>query len=125
MRDKNIKIIIFIIVLGAGTIFLFSTGPKSRKYYSVDEQYSVYGECYNYTSIYCVFSFKDCRKPGRLFLYDEIEKKIIGTGKTQDIGNVEDIKWSISKNIAYFRGSESVTASNPWVLPRPINFTKE
>ena len=74
----------------------FSTSKKSAKYYSADKQYSIYARPYLYAELSCVYSFMDCAKKGKIYLYDEIEKKIIGTGFTNNTDNISSINLSYS-----------------------------
>ncbi|QAR30763.1 hypothetical protein EQP59_05125 [Ornithobacterium rhinotracheale] len=113
---------ILIIIVG---VFLFckvsdSISVKLYKKYSKDGQYSVYG----------TKTFPDLLMPkmpgqggdveGTIYLYDEIENKILYSSKIPSIHLIYS-SFEFSERTAYFVGDELVpNILTPWVLPRPI-----
>ncbi|MGH1339029.1 MAG: hypothetical protein ACRBFS_23130 [Aureispira sp.] len=108
---KRYLLLLSLIILLFG---LFSTGSASRKSYSPDRQFSVYSAAYNYE----MFLFKPPgdggSASGKVFLYDEIEKKVLSSQSIDMVSYGNDVQWL--KQEAYYIG-ENVPR---FELPRPI-----
>ena len=103
------------------TIFLFSKGDASKKRFIGQNEYSVYSKSYKYADLLCVFSLFDCDRAGVIYLYDEIDGKVLESVSTQRIGAIESLKWSPSSNTIYFTASEDIVIKNhEWTLPRRL-----
>ncbi|MBJ2175842.1 hypothetical protein JBL43_16430 [Aureibaculum sp. A20] len=112
--SKKLKIIVVILVLVfiAAIIFLRQTSGIYYKSYSPDGQYSCYAAVSNSFSYDGPFSkFGD--QSGKVFVYDEIEKKIVGSAPVEMISSVEYSEWDETSLSS--RGGYSIE------LPRKIN----
>ena len=120
MKKKNkrkslIVVIIFILL----TLFMFSEAQTSNKIYSPDKQYSVYAKTYMYSEILCVFSYMDCWHNGKIYLYDEIEKKVLESVFTEVTETYESVNW-LSKDMVSFKNIDIKIPNDFWYLPRPL-----
>lgn len=120
MAKKN-KIIIIFFVFILLAIFLFSKGATSKKEFIGQKEYSVYSKSYVYSELLCVFSLFDCNKAGVIYLFDEIEGKVIESVNTGRIEAIESLKWNQSSNTIYFTALEDIVIeNNEWTLPRAL-----
>lgn len=119
-KKNNRKIIIIASTLILVTIFLFSKGATSKKKFIGKNEYSVYSKSYIYAELLCVFSLFDCNRAGVIYLYDEIEGKIVESVSTERIEAIESLKWDQSSNTVYFTASDIVIKDYQWTLPRPL-----
>ena len=117
---KKIKIFLLIVlVLGIGfIIYLKSTSGEYYKTFSPDNQYSVYASQYNWENFINRFPSGGSDASGVVYLYDEIEDKIINKAHIGMLWLTPEINWT--KNTAYFTGDEHPNIIKPWKLPRPI-----
>jgi hypothetical protein len=115
---KQIFIILLTVSLIAFLVWVYSTSGTYYKTYSPDRQYSVYAEKYNWEMLNAVMPGGGGDHSGKLFLYDEVKKKVIGKAETQMISRAGDIMWGTTT--AYYVGDEYPTIINPWKLPRPV-----
>jgi hypothetical protein len=118
---KVFKIILFscLIVL-IGLIYLFfnyATGEYYRVY-SPDKQYSVYASKNIYENFLPAMPGQSGDASGKVYLYDEIEKKVINSGDIPMISLVGDIEWTETE--AYFKSDFYPNAANTWKLPRKL-----
>ncbi len=121
MTKKNkSKIIIIAVSFILLTIFLFSKGVTSRKIVIGENEYSVYSKSYVYAELLCFFSFFDCGRAGVIYLYDEIEEKVLESVSTQDIDGMESVTLYTDKNILYFKSQSIAIKNNEWTLPRSL-----
>ena len=61
---------------------------------------------------------------GKIYLYDEVTKKVINSSSIPMISMTNEIHWTA--NSAYFKADIYPNISNPWRLPRPVkmDYTK-
>lgn len=114
---KKIYIIIsvvILIVIGAYVYFTGTSGEIYRKIYSPDGQYSVYALKYRYGQYIPVFPGQGSDAPGKIYLYDEVEKKVLASGHIPMVWMLGDIEWSEDR--AYFKGDSEID----WRLPRKV-----
>lgn len=95
-----------------------STNGVFYKVYSPDKQYSVYAAKYNYENFSMVFPGHSGDASGKVYLYDEVEKKVINSASIAMVWMTGEIQWE--KDMAYFKGDNYPTILEPWKLPRPI-----
>ena len=117
---KKIKIFLLILfVVGIGFIpYLKSTHGEYYKTFSPDNQYSVYASQYNWEKFIIRMPCGGSVASGVIYLYDEIEDKIINNAHIDLLWLTPEINWT--KNTAYFIGDEYPNIMEPWKLPRPI-----
>lgn len=115
MTKKNkIGVFIFILLI----IFLFTKAQTSKKIYSSDMQYSVYAQTYVYSELLCVFSYMDCWHHGKIYLYDEKEKKVIESLFADVTESYETVNWFGNK--VAFKSIDIKIPNDFWDLPRPL-----
>ncbi len=116
MKKIALSIILIVIIL---VVFLMSTSGEYYRTYSPDKQYSVYASKNNWELFSMRMSDDNGDASGKVFLYDEIEKKIINQAKIPMISLTRDLLWADS--IAYYkRENDYPNITNPWKLPRSI-----
>ncbi|NRD20050.1 hypothetical protein HNV08_08315 [Winogradskyella eckloniae] len=126
MKKKNktkgiIVVILFILLI----LFMVSTAHTSQKIYSPDKQYSVYATTYMYSKLFCaVFSYMDCWHSGKIYLYDEIEEKVLETVFTEVTENYTTVNW-LTKDMVSFENIDIKLPNDFWYLPRPIKNFKQ
>ena len=111
------------------TFWLFGTYDPTEKVYSADRQYSFYIEKYNYNrvrpiSIFYALDFgfagvcTPCLYKRKIFLYDEVEKKILTSRYVGDTWSIDYDKSGFydHDNTVFFTG-----AGEKYTLPRPID----
>jgi hypothetical protein len=99
-------------------LFLSMKITKSDKLYSPDRHYSVYTQTYFYSELFCaVFSTMDCTYAGKIYLYDELKRKIIKTTHTNNIESLKTVTWSIQNNAVFFKDNTIQLPNGFWVLP--------
>lgn len=111
---KKWFVIIGILCFITLTIIYFSkqTTGVYYKSYSPDGQYSRYASVYKYFNYTIPFE-KIADKPGRIYVFDEIENELVGSTSIAMISEIEDTEWN-EKSLSA-RGGFSIT------LPRKIN----
>jgi hypothetical protein len=97
--------------------FNYATGCYYRVY-SPDEQYSVYASKYIYENFLPAMPGQSGDASGKVFLYDEIEKKVINSGDIPMVSMTSEIEWAETE--AYFKSDFYPNADNTWKLPRPL-----
>jgi hypothetical protein len=114
-----------IIILSIVSVFIISlyvwlntTSGVYYKVYSEDKQYSVYAAKNNYEKFFMVFLGQSGDASGKVYLYDEVNKKIIDCANIPMIWMTGEIQWD--ENVAYFKSDDYPNIINPWKLPRPI-----
>ncbi|WP_117884502.1 hypothetical protein [Aureibaculum luteum] len=111
--SKKLKIIVvtLVVVIITTIYFLIQTSGVYYKSYSPDGQYSRYASVntYFYNAPFSKFSDQS----GKVFVYDEIEKKIVGYAPVEMISSVEYSEWDETSLSS--RGGYSIE------LPRKIN----
>ncbi len=94
-RKTKIQILIFtLIVIGIYQLFNITDDTIYYKFYSPDKQYSAYAKKFSYYR-YLKLSFPGSRSsdaPGKVYVYDEINKKVISTAKISMIGNMNEME---------------------------------
>ena len=113
---KIFKIIvpIFVFLVWYG----LSTEGEYYSVYSPDGQYRVYSSAYNY-ELYLPIPFRRYGDmSGKVYLYDEVEKKIIDSAPIEMTSLAIDVRWR--KNEAHFIGGDFTT----FILPREIRLEK-
>ena len=97
--SKKVKIILVIIgslILGS-VFFTKETSNKYYRTYSPDGQYSRYATIkepiYNFLNFDALPFEKFSDKPGKLYVYDELEDKIVGSSSLEMIGNIYETEW--------------------------------
>lgn len=115
---KRTYVLLFIVI--ALVWFFNSTSGEYGRKYSPDNQYSVYSSSYHSNIFRMAMPGQGGDQKGKLFLYDEIEKKVIATGEIVMISLTGDIQWE--KNSAYYIGDDYPNSLNYWELPREIKF---
>lgn len=106
---------LLIVVIGAYFVLHIPIGEVHRQY-RADKAYSVYGSTYLYASL---FMSKETDQAGKIYLYDELEKRIIYSCEVDAVSLTNEIVWE--NNLAYFKDNTTgITANSPWVLARPI-----
>lgn len=108
-------------------IFLFSKATTSKKIIIGENEYSVYSKSYVYAELLCVISFMDCNRAGVIYLYDEIEGKVLESVSTKRVEAVESVSWLPypNGNSIYFRAYDDIEIkNNEWTLPRPLKKSK-
>lgn len=117
------KFLLFLFVLLAIiAIWLLRLGDESYRTYSPDKQYSVYAKRYSWERFVTRFPGGGGDASGIVFLYDEVQKKVIGKAKISMVSNTSSIEWSGNK--AYFVGDDYPSIVDPWKLPRPISSSR-
>jgi len=126
MLKKKILTISILLIIVVFVIWMFHTGEPSEKTYSDDGQYSYYTAIYNFNKIpfiawwYGDFGFgacTPCTYKRKVFLYDEIEKKIINSGYGGSIYTTLPAFFSSYTFNYIYDESEYYK----WILPRPLN----
>lgn len=100
-------------------LFFFVPFGESRRTYSPDGQYSVYASTYIYDAFIPRMPGGGSDKEAVVYLYDEIEKKVINKGHVAMLWLTPEIEWD--KEVAYYKGEDVPNAAEPWELPRPIS----
>lgn len=114
---KKRYIVISVVILIIITIYAYLTdtpGESHRKVYSPDLQYSVYALKYRYEKYIPKFPGQGSDASGKIYLYDEVEKKVLESGHIPMVWMIGDIEWSEDR--AYFKGDSEVD----WKLPRKV-----
>ena len=111
--SKKLKIIVvtLVVVIITTIYFLIQTSGVYYKSYSPDGQYSRYASVNTYFYNAPFSKFSDLS--GKVFVYDEIEKNIVGAAPVEMISSVEYSEWDETSLSA--RGGFSIE------LPRKIN----
>lgn len=109
---------VILLIASALAAFLFSTSGELYRTYSPDKQYSVFAAKYNYEAFVMRMPGGGSDASGKVFLYDEIEKKIIASGSISMVGLTGEIEWT--EDEAYFKGGVYPNITNPWKLPRKV-----
>jgi hypothetical protein len=118
---KVIKIILFsclIFFIGLAYLFFNYTTGEYYRIYSPDRQYSVYASKNFYENFLPAMPGQSGDASGKVFLYDEIEKKVINSGQIPMISLVGDIEWTETE--AYFKSDFYPNAADTWKLPRKL-----
>jgi hypothetical protein len=118
---KAFKIILFsCLIILTGLIYLFFNYTSGEYYriYSPDKQYSVYASKNFYENFLPAMPGQSGDASGKVFLYDEIEKKVINSGNIPMISLVGDIMWTETE--AYFASDFYPSPTNAWKLPRKL-----
>ncbi len=123
MKKKILILLMLLIFLKMAHILLFSTWEEFYRTYSPDKQYSVFASKYFYEYLIPHFIGQSGDASGRVYLYDEVSKKVINKAKIKMIGMTTEIVWE--EEIAYFKGDDYPTILNPWRLPRKIKLSKK
>jgi hypothetical protein len=99
----------------------YGLSTKGEDYicYSPDGQYRVYGAVYNFALWIPVPFLKYRDLTGRVYLYDELEEKIIDSATIQPIESISYVQWY--KNEVYFLGGNEIS----FKLPREIEFKEK
>ena len=120
MKKHFLRVLTLVVFMIAGGIvlILFKTSGKYYQTFSPDRQYSVYASKYFYENFLPKMPGGSGDASGKVFLYDEVEKKVINSASIAIMWTVGDIEWD--KNNAYFIGEEYPNILEPWHLPRPI-----
>jgi hypothetical protein len=103
-----------------GLVYLFfnyATGVY-YKVYSPDKQYSAYASKHIYENFLPAMLGQSGDASGKVYLYDEIEKKVINSGNIPMISLVADVVWAETE--AYFKSDFYPNASDAWQLPRKL-----
>lgn len=87
MKKFIVFISIILIVIG----ILFSTSGHYFGFLSPDHQFSIYSSKYNYEYL---LGTEHSYASGKVFLYDQIENKIIAEKKISIISGTQDAQWS-------------------------------
>ncbi len=117
---KKIGCLLFLLIpIFLCYVIFFVPFGQSRRTYSPDGQYSVYASTYIYDAFIPRMPGGGSDKQAVVFLYDEIEKKVIAKGYVPMLWLVPEIEWA--KEMAYYKGEDIPNAAEPWILPRPIS----
>ena len=113
---KKIYSILIVVTLGFVGLYLYlhTTSGEYYRTYSLDKQYSVYGAKYFYENFMPRFPGQSGDASGKVYLYDEIENKVIGSGEIPMLWMVPDVIFT--ENEAYYKGGDWIR----WKLPRKI-----
>lgn len=108
-------------VLVAGLIWASRTHSPTEKVHSEDGQYSFYMEKYNYNAIYehlpLISAFHTWKEDEyKLFLYDEIEQKLLRSGYVGEIYWNDKIGFPLYDNTEFHWGTGVY-----YKLPRPVD----
>lgn len=116
MKRTWILLLIVAAIL-AGTVYcvLFSTRGEYYRTYSPNGQFSVYASPYFYERHMPRMPGQAGDAAGRVYLYDELEKKVIANAPIPILWMTEGIIWEDGK--AFFKDSDYPSENNPWVLP--------
>ena len=113
---------ILLSLLAGACIFLYYLLNAVRgeyfRTYSPDLQYSVYASAYICNSFSMAMPGHGSDGRGKIFLYDEVEKKIIHSAKISILWTTSEIRWE--ENAAYYIGEDYPHILDPWRLPRKI-----
>lgn len=109
------KLAFLLLLLALAGIWLLSTSGASRKVYSPDKQYSVYSAAYNYEALIPKMPGDGSSASGKVYLYDEIEQKVLESAPIVFVGAVHEVRWREQE--AFFIGDEMPHFD----LPRPVN----
>lgn len=115
---KALKIIgVFFLIL-LMVVLLLTNVTSNHKYsrrYTIDRQYSYYASPWLYWQF---LNCWDCVGSGKIYLYDEVEKEVLGSFKVRRVTLIDAI-WEEDK--LFFIGEDMErNISNPFILPRPI-----
>lgn len=113
-----ILILVAMILFIAGYLFAFSASGEYYKTFSPDNQYSVYASKYHYENFIPKMSGQSGDAARKVFLYDEVERKIPNSAKIPMLWMTDEMVWE--ENEAYLKGADYPNISDPWHLPRPI-----
>lgn len=111
------KYITLRLILGLGfLVYFFLYTTEDKRYAEVttpDGQYTIYSCKYKYCRYSRYFPFHESDyDSGKAYLYDEVEKKVIGSGHV-DMVSMDHLAWS--EEDIYFKGE------GPWwKLPRKM-----
>ena len=94
---------------------LFATSGEYYRTYSPDKQFSVYASKYAYERYMPYMAGHAGDAAGKVYLYDELEKKVIASARIPIMWMTEGIIWEEGK--AYFKDLDYPSADNPWILP--------
>jgi hypothetical protein len=119
MSKKNLYKVLAVVCFFLLLILVLSAKvTTSTKLYSPDRHYSVYTQTYFYSELFCaVFSTMDCTYAGKIYLYDELKRKIIKTTHTNNIESLKTVTWSIQNNAVFFKDNTIQLPNGFWVLP--------
>ncbi len=115
---KRIWIVLLIvaaILVGTAYFVLFSTRGEYYRTYSPNGKFSVYTSPYFYERHMPRMPGQAGDAAGRVYLYDESEKKVIANAHIPILWITEGIIWEDGK--AFFKDADYPSESNPWVLP--------
>ena len=116
MKKRTVKFsfLIALLIIGIAS-YMFSTTGCYYKRYSPDNQYSIYASKYRHNKFtqLNLIATRSSDASGRVYLYDEIEKRIIYSSHIGMVGNSQDIKW--------FEDYARDKATIYWKLPRKIH----
>lgn len=129
-KTKRLIVLTIAVPLLVWIIWLFQTYDPSQKGYSADGQYSYYFETYNFNKVKPIsffytwdIGFAGVRPPSyyyklKIFLYDEVEKRILTSRYFGDENDIANAKWGFSDwdSSAFY-----LTTGVEYKLPRPIN----
>jgi hypothetical protein len=94
--QKVFKIVLLtcsIILIGLIYLFFNYTTGEYYRIYSPDQQYSVYASKKIYEIFLPAMPGQSGDASGKVFLYDEIEKKVINSGKIPMVSMTSDIEY--------------------------------
>ena len=114
---KIFKIVVPILVLL--TWYGFSTKGEYYSVMSPDGQYRVYSSAYNYELYLPIPFMRYGDMSGVVYLYDEVEKKIIDSASIEMTSLALDVRWR--KDEAHFIGGDFTS----FKLPREIKFKEK
>jgi len=127
LSKKKILTMSILLIIVVFVIWMFHTGGPSEKTYSHDGQYSYYTAVYNFNKIrfiawwYGDFGFgacTPCMYKRKVFLYDEIEKKIINSGYGGSSYSAQPAFFSFAAFTYCYGNGDS--ECHEWILPRPL-----
>lgn len=115
MRKTTAVLLAFLMFLGFALVAL--EGPFYRTY-SPDKQYSVFAARHVYQSLIPAMPGGGSDSPARLFLYDEVNERVIARGSIRMMWMTPEIRWG--EHSAYYVGENRPSITEPWILPRSI-----
>ena len=99
--------------------YAYLTEGEYYRTYSPDGQYSVYSAAYNFELYLPIPFHKYSDMSGQVYLYDEVEKKIIDSGYIEMTSLAVDVRWEEDRT--HFIGGDFLSFD----LPREIDFSEK
>lgn len=119
IKKVIISIIAFLLLSVTGIlIFMYTTHGEYYRTYSPDSQYSVYASKYRWNTYMPAMPGQGGDGSGKVYLFDEKEKKILHHAHIPMISMTEGIIWE--SDSAFFKGPNKPNLLDPWILPRPV-----